>query len=244
MAAEKMLLHGVEEAFFSEVVINEFLRLLNGLVAHGERQGDLLDGMDVERALGPFIDQADRFFQQGCIAVGDTAQPAVIQLETIVGGDAVSLQATPEFDVVGAFADVAPVVLETVHDVAPGVDPFEDAMGRLQEQRIGVDEQGLLCKLQPLGDSTGLAPVVIAVFALPLGQGLLVQGDGVDRPASIILGTIGHDPDAQRLTPFELCQGGEHAELGFAPVDILVAIDEVEQLVRCFFQGGQRFAHK
>ncbi|MOA41052.1 hypothetical protein D3C78_1629820 [compost metagenome] len=36
MAGEKVLLHGVEEAFFREVVINELFRFPNRLVAHCE----------------------------------------------------------------------------------------------------------------------------------------------------------------------------------------------------------------
>ncbi|WP_339437802.1 hypothetical protein, partial [Pseudomonas sp. EL_65y_Pfl1_R32] len=64
---------------------------------------------------------------------------------------------------------------------------------------------------------------------------LIAQGDCVNRPTGVILRAISHNSDAQRLAPFELGQGGQHAEFCFAPVDSLVAVDEIEQLVRCFF---------
>ncbi|MNP63663.1 hypothetical protein D3C76_1590890 [compost metagenome] len=114
-------------------------------------------------------------------------------------------------------------------------------MGVFQKQGVGVDEQGLLRQFQPFGDGAGLASVVITVFALPGREGLLAQEEGVDRPAHIVLRAIGHDPDAQRLAPFELGEGGEHAELGFAPVHVVVAVDEIKQLLRGFLKGRRQW---
>ncbi|MCY1464850.1 hypothetical protein D9M71_829220 [compost metagenome] len=74
--------------------------------------------------------------------------------------------------------------------------------------------------------------MVVAVFALPVDHGPIAQGNDIDRPADVILRAIRHDPDAQRLATSELRECREHAEFGFAPVNILVAVDEIEQLGR------------
>ncbi len=137
-----MFLHGVEEVFVGEVVIDEFLRFLDRLVAHGKRQCNLFDRMDVERVLRPLIDQPDRFLQQRCIAIGDAAQAAVVELEAVRRRDAVDLQAAREFFVVRPVTDVTPVIFEAVHHVTAGRDHAEQPVRRIEKQRVGVDKQG------------------------------------------------------------------------------------------------------
>ncbi len=106
-------------------------------------------------------------------------------------------QALAQLHIVRALAHMAPVVLKAVHHILSWPDPLEEAMRGVQKQGVGVDEQGLFRQFQPFGDGAGLASMVITVFALPGREGLLAQGDGVDRPARIVLRAIGHDPDAQ-----------------------------------------------
>lgn len=85
------------------------------------------------------------------------------------------VQVLAQLEVVRAFADITPVVLEFVHHILARLDEFEHAMGGFEEQRVGIDEQGFVRQLQPLCNCTCLAPVEVAVFALPLGQGLLIN---------------------------------------------------------------------
>ena len=197
-----MLLHGMEKALLGEVVVDVAVRFMHWFVAHGEGQGDLFDGVDVERIAGPLVDQLNAAFKQGTIAVGDATQAAVVQLETVVRRDSVGLQASAQLEVVRTFTDGAPVVLEAVHHVLAGANVLEHPLGVFEEQGVGVDEQGLVRQGQAVGNGAGLAPVVIAVGALPGGHDLIAQGDGFDGPAGVVLRAIGQDPDAQRLGLF------------------------------------------
>ncbi len=84
MLREEVRMHPMEEAFFSEVVINVLARLHHLTATHGIRQGDLFDGVDFEAIAGPFIDQADRLFEQRRITTGHATQTTVVEFETVV----------------------------------------------------------------------------------------------------------------------------------------------------------------
>ncbi len=107
------------------------------------------------------------------------------------------LQAAREFFVVRPVTDVTPVIFEAIHHVTPGRDHAEQPVRRIEKQRVGIDEQGFFGECQAQRNGARFAAVVVAVFTLPLDQGLLAQSDGIDRPAGIVLRTIGQHSDAQ-----------------------------------------------
>lgn len=196
---EEMRLHGVEKALVGVVMVNELPGLAHRFATHRKGNRDLLDGVDIERILRPLINQLDRRFKQWRITGAHAAQATVIELEAITGRDSMLMQVAAQLEVVRAFANIAPVVLELVHHILAGLDQFEHTVGRLEEQRVGIDEQGLVRQRQAMGDCAGLAAVGIAILALPPGQGLLIQLDGFNRSADVILRAVSHDPDTQRL---------------------------------------------
>ena len=89
--AEKVRLHGMEEAFIGVKVMHELACFAHRLATHREGNRHLLDGMDVERLAGPIVDKANCCFEQRRIARLHAAQAAVVKLEAVAGADAMGL---------------------------------------------------------------------------------------------------------------------------------------------------------